>query len=424
MLNVPEGWRKTAQHIGVFFAFLATQMSVQAISMVTGFFVIRILNKDDYATYTIINTLGPTMVLLSDNGINTGINSIARTVWQDDYQMGSLVNTGLMLRRKFAIFSFLLVGPFLIWKLYEYGVSVLTIALLLVAVAAGVSFQLSTAIMRLVLELRQNIKSLGKVSLAASSVRLILVIAFSQLLHLDALLATIAATCATICETALVARAVRRQVVWDAPPNPAYLPTVWSKVRQTMPLTVYYCIQGQISIWLISIFGNAHQVADIGSATRLSVIYGTMLGTLSTLMLPRFARNNGRRLLYQQVFQIIAAAMSLLAIVVLVTWLVPGPFVWLLGKKYANMSGLIWLVVLSQGMYSLASVTYALNLSKGWIPPAYITIPVEVITQIILLLTLDLTKTQNVLIFSCLGTIPPMIVTFWLLMRRLREEPE
>jgi O-antigen/teichoic acid export membrane protein len=419
-----DGWRRAAQTLGVFLAYLATQAGVQAINTVTGLVIIRTLSKDGYAAYTIINTLGPAMLMLSDNGITTGLNAIGRKVWRDDFAMGALVNTGLRLRSRFAIFSFLVVAPFLAWTLFTKSVPVVMIVLLTAAIVMSVTFQISTNVMRTVLELRQDIRTLGLVSLGSTVLRLALVAALALLLHLDAFSAMVAAVCAIGCEAALIARSVRKQVAWNAPANPEYLPTIFSKVRQTMPLTVYYCIQGQLSIWLISVFGSAAQVADIGSASRLSVLYATLVTSFSTIVLPRFARNNGRRRLHALAFQIVGAAALMLAGVVLLTWLVPQPFVWLLGDKYRNMSGLIWLVILAQGLSSLAGVVYGLNLSKGWIPSAWITIPVEIVTQVVLLLTLDLRQTANVLIFTCLGAIPPMLVTFGLLLRRLREEPE
>jgi O-antigen/teichoic acid export membrane protein len=429
MLNVftqfrQESWTKLRQDAVLFLGFFASQVGVQVISVLAGFTIIRILDKNDYAAYTIINTLGPVMLMLSDNGIGTGLSSIGRLAWQDNRAMGSLINTGLMLRRKFALVSFLIVAPFLVWMLYHKSVPVVTIVLLTLATVTGVSFQLSTAIMRMVLEWRQNLKSLGKISFGVALLRLTLVLLFSQIFHLTALLATLAATCSVVFETYYIARAVRPQVVWEEPANLDYLPAIYSKVKQTLPLTVYFCFQSQISIWLISIFGSANQVADIGSASRLNVIFATIIGSYGTIMVPRFARNNGRRLLHRQVFQILGLDVLLLLALVVVTWLFPQPFVWLLGDKYKNMSDLIWLVVLSSGMYTVASVVYGLNMSKGWIPPAYLTIPVEILTQITLLCLLNLSKTESVLIFTCLGSIPPMLLNLWLLLRHIRDEPE
>ena len=417
-------WGKIRKDLGLFLGFFASQIGVQMISVISGFMIIRILTKDEYFAYTIINTLGPVMLMLSDNGIGTGLSTIGRHVWQDDREMGSLINTGLQLRRKFALFSFIVVGPLLVWMLFRRGVDPMTIILLTVATVTGVSFQLSTAIMKMVLEWRQNLKSLGKVSFAVALVRLALVIVFSQIFHLSAFLATLAATCSFVIETYFIARAVRCQVVWNEPANPEHYPTIYSKVKQTLPLTVYFCFQSQISIWLISIFGSAHQTADIGSASRLNVIFATAVGSFGMIMIPRFARNNGRKLLYSQVAQILGAISVLLVFLSAFTWLFPQPFVWLLGEKYQNMTDLIWLVILSSGMYTIANVVYGLNMAKGWIPPAYLTIPVEILTQISLLLVFNLSEVKGVLLFFLFGTIPPTLLNLWLLLRRLREEPE
>jgi len=419
-----ESRPKLIQSFGLFAGYFFSQVGTQVINMVAGFLIIRAMTKDDYANYTIINTLGPVMLMLSDNGIATGLSAIGRHIWQDNEKTGRLVNTALHLRRKFALVSFILIGPLLAWMLFRNHTPLSIILLLTAATVTGVSFQLTGAVMAVILQLRQQIKTLAKVSLASSFTRLCLVAGFVVVFHLDAFLATLAGTFSVMLETFFLVRAVKPQVLWDAPPDLEYRTTIYSLVKKTMPLTIYFCVQGQISIWLISIFGSAHQVADIGAAGRLGIIFTTLSASYGAIALPRFARNNGRRLLFVQFFQITGSMILLLLGFVAFTKLFPGPFVMLLGPQYTNMSGLIWLVVLSSGLNSLGGTVFGLNTSKGWIPPAILTIPVEITTQIVLLLTLNLSKTENVLIFSCLATIPPTLVNTAILLRRIRLEAE
>jgi len=402
-----ESRPKLIQSFGLFAGYFFSQVGTQVINMVAGFLIIRAMTKDDYANYTIINTLGPVMLMLSDNGIATGLSAIGRH-----------------LRRKFALVSFILIGPLLAWMLFRNHTPLSIILLLTAATVTGVSFQLTGAVMAVILQLRQQIKTLAKVSLASSFTRLCLVAGFVVVFHLDAFLATLAGTFSVMLETFFLVRAVKPQVLWDAPPDLEYRTTIYSLVKKTMPLTIYFCVQGQISIWLISIFGSAHQVADIGAAGRLGIIFTTLSASYGAIALPRFARNNGRRLLFVQFFQITGSMILLLLGFVAFTKLFPGPFVMLLGPQYTNMSGLIWLVVLSSGLNSLGGTVFGLNTSKGWIPPAILTIPVEITTQIVLLLTLNLSKTENVLIFSFLATIPPTLVNTAILLRRIRLEAE
>jgi O-antigen/teichoic acid export membrane protein len=419
-----DSWRKVAQSFWLFFGFFLSQIAVQFMNMVTGFLIIRVLAKDEYADYTIINTLVPVMLMLSDNGIGTGISAIGRHIWQDNEKMGRLVNTGMMLRRKFALVTFVLIGPLLAWMLYRNHAPIFTIVILMLVTLTGITFQLTSAVMRMVLELRQHIKTLGKVSLTMAVFRLSLVALFSVVFHLNAFLATLASTCAIILEASYYIRSVRPQIFWEAPTEPEYQATIFSLVKQTMPLTIYFCIQGQISIWLISIFGSAHQVADIGAVSRLGIIFSTVSGSYSAIMVPRFARNNGRRRLFMQLTQIISSIVLMLVVFVVLVKLFPYPLLMLLGAKYANMSGLLWLVMLASGLNSLAGMIYSMNLSKGWIPPAIVTIPIEFFTQVALIVTLNLSKTVDVLIFQCLAAVPPMILATVLLLRRISREAE
>jgi hypothetical protein len=114
----------------------------------------------------------------------------------------------------------------------------------------------------------------------------------------------------------------------------------------------------------------------------------------------------------------------LTSIIVVVVMLFPGPLLWLLGPKYASLGNLLWLVVLSNGMGSFLGLTCGLNASKGWIPPAWISIPMEILTQIILLSTLDLSKTENVIIFSALSVVPPAIFTIIVTLRYIAREED
>jgi O-antigen/teichoic acid export membrane protein len=419
-----DAWPKLVQSFWLFIGYFLSQIGIQAINMVTGFLIIRAMTKDDYANYTIINTLGPVMLMLSDNGISTGMSAIGRHIWQDNEKTGRLVKTAMQLRRKFAFVSFILIGPLLAWMLFRYHASISTIALLTAVTVIGVSFQLTGAVMGMILGLRQQLKIMAKIGLASAILRLGLVAAFAVIFHINAFLAILAGTCAVALEAFFLIRTVKPQILWDAPPDPEYRTTIFSLVRKTMPLTVYFCVQGQISIWLISIFGSAHQVADIGAVGRLGVIFTTVTSAFCAIAIPRFARNNGRRRLLVQCLQILSAVALMLLAFVAFTWLFPSPFIMVLGSKYTNMSGLLWLVMLSAGLNAMAGIVFSLNMSKGWIPPAILTIPIEIVTQIVLLLTLNLSKTENVLIFSCLTAIPPTIVNFIILLRRIELETE
>ena len=419
-----DTWEKAKRSFWLFFGYLLSQTGVQAMNFVIGLLIIRFLNKDGYAAYTIMNTLVPVMLMLSDTGIGTGIFAIGRLIWEDDEKMGRLVNTGLQLRRRFAAVSFCLVGPFLAWMLNRNHVPILDIVLLTTISLTSISFQLTGAVVKAVLQLRQNFTILMKMGLMSTFLRLCLVGWFIAVFQISAVLAVLAGTCSIILETYIAVRATKPQIAWAAPPDPAYKVEIFSLVKRTLPLTLYYCVSGQLNVWLLGVFGSSHQVADIGAASRLGIIFITVTSSFAAIMVSKFARANGRRRLMIQSIQIIGCLALVLFGLTALVWIWPTPFIWLLGPQYTNISGLLWLVVLSTGVNSLAGSIFNLNMCKGWIPPAAVTIPIEIGTQIVLLSILDVSKTENVLILSTLSAIPVTIVNGYMLFRQIRKEPE
>ena len=419
-----DSLEKVKRGFWLFVGYLSSQIGVQAMNFVIGILIIRSMPKSEYAAYTIMTTMVPVMLILSDTGIGTGIWAIGRLVWEDNDKTGRLVSTGLQLRRRFAMICFFVVGPFLAWMLFRHHVPTVTIILLMFFSLSAISFQLTGAILNTVLGLRQKFKLLIQIGLVSTFLRLCLIAAFTVIFHISAVLAVLAGTCATILETYIAVRVVRPQITWNAEPDPEYRGQIMSLVKQTLPFTIYYCISGQLNVWLLGIFGNAYQVADIGAAGRLGLIFVTLTSPVGGIMVTKFARNNGRKLLLIQCFQIIGCLVGILAALVALVWLFPTPFIWLLGGKYTNISGLLWLVVLSTGINGIAGTIFNLNTCKGWIPPAKITIPIEFSTQIVLLSCLDLSKTESVLILSCLSAVPVSCFNGYTLIRRIMKEPE
>jgi O-antigen/teichoic acid export membrane protein len=99
------------------------QVSIQLISFICGILVIRLLPPHEYALYTLANAMLGTMILLADSGVSTGVMAQAAKVWNDDDKLGTVLVTGLDLRKKFAVLSLLVAFPSLLYLLRHHGSS-------------------------------------------------------------------------------------------------------------------------------------------------------------------------------------------------------------------------------------------------------------------------------------------------------------
>jgi hypothetical protein len=105
----------------------------------------------------------------------------------------------------------------------------------------------------------------------------------------------------------------------------------------------------------------------------------------------------------------------------LLSLLVPGALLWLLGSQYSQLGGVVWLAVLASGTSALAGVLYSLNVNKGWIPPASVLIPAEIISQVVLCFIFDLSTVRGVLLIGVLGPIIPSLMNLAVGIRKLKS---
>src|SRR3954454_21318024 len=107
--------RRTLQRARIVGSFAVVQALVQAVGFASGILLVRRLNQQEYAYFTIANTMQGTINVLADIGISIGLISIGGRVWQDSHRFGQLIATAQNLRRKLGGVALLLVTPILYW---------------------------------------------------------------------------------------------------------------------------------------------------------------------------------------------------------------------------------------------------------------------------------------------------------------------
>jgi O-antigen/teichoic acid export membrane protein len=156
----------------------------------------------------------------------------------------------------------------------------------------------------------------------------------------------------------LVRRQAGQVLLPGIPDTDAYDADIRQKVRHMYPFTLFNCLQGQLSVGLISLFGASAQVADLGALSRLIVVFGLAGAPLVQIAIPSFARSRDRRQLLAQ-FRKVCALYALFATGIMgLAILLPTPILWLLGPQYSHLGNELRFTVLgmvtppSPGVYS------------------------------------------------------------------------
>ena len=378
----------------------SAQILVQAVGFASGILIIRLLPVQEYAFYTLANTMLGTMTVLADGGITIGVMSHGGKVWEDKKKMGIVLATGLDLRRKFAIISLLVSVPILFYLLVHNGASWLTSVLIALALIPAFYAALSDSLLEIVPKLHQAIFPLQKNQVAVGLGRLILT-ALTMFVFPWAFIAILAAGIPRIFGNIHLRKLSYDFADKSQKPDKAVRLDILSLVKKIMPTSIYYCVSGQITIWLISIFGNATSVAQLGALGRLGVLLSVFSTMIVVLVVPRFAKLEiNKKLLLKRFVQILGIIVVFLSTIIVVVYTFPKPILWLLGDAYKGLPFELLLSITGSCIGLLSGIVFQLYSSRGWAMSPFLMISLNVLAIIALASILDLSNLKGVLYFE------------------------
>ena len=401
--------------------YALVQVAVQFVGFASGILLVRWLPQREYAYFTIANAMQATLNMLADIGISVGLISIGGRVWQNRHRFGELINTGLSVRRKLAAASIIIVAPILYAMLARNGATLPYALLLIGVVVVGFSIQLSIDVFNVVPRLRSDIARIQTIDFICAITRLLLVLGLIYVFATAGVAVMVAS--ATFFLQYLLLRSYAAKVVdLNASENAEDRQEILRLIKTLAASTLFYCFQGQITVFLISFFGrHPASIAEVGALGRLAMIFTILLNMLTNIFVPAFARCQDKRKL-RGFYLLIAGGVALFSAVVLgAVALFPDQFLFVLGDRYAHLHRELLLMVGSAIVSAFGTTLWMLNASKAWVDGAWIYIPLTLATQIALIPFTDFSSVSGVLLFNLISALPSVLLNFALSLRGFRN---
>ncbi|MEO8399544.1 MAG: polysaccharide biosynthesis protein, partial [Ignavibacteriaceae bacterium] len=137
-----------------------SQVLVQLFGFCSGILVIRLLPQNEYALYTLSNTMLGMMTVLADGGIGAATMAQGGKTWKDRQKLGVVMSTGMHLRKKFSIGSLIIALPVLIYFLRQHNASWLMSFLIAVSLIPAFFAGVTDTLLEVALKLKQDITAL------------------------------------------------------------------------------------------------------------------------------------------------------------------------------------------------------------------------------------------------------------------------
>jgi hypothetical protein len=393
--------------------FLTKQGIAMAGNMLYGLLCVRMLPVTEYAKFAVLFGYMGSLVVLLDIGIS---GALAPLVGEQITNLQLIANYVASIRR-IALRMYLIVAPFaglifilLVFKRH-WGASVVAQMLLVLLVTAW--FARVSSSYSSVLILRRDRSRYYRAQMIGSLGSLTLLVIFWALHRMNIYVGILLNVAQTIFLATSYYRRARELLGVTGQPSAQQEKAIVRLAMPNFPSTIFYAIQGQIMLMLITVFGySTSSIANVGALARLGQILVFFSQMNPILVEPFFARLQKSRLkrtylLAVTLIAICAATFSCLA------FLFPEAFLWILGPQYSQLRVEVGLMILSSAIQYVSGFMWVIHTSRRfvywWNNLAIIIL--TLLVQAGFVWKMNLSTVRNVLIFNIASAAVSLLVS-------------
>ncbi|WP_133300439.1 lipopolysaccharide biosynthesis protein [Paraburkholderia lacunae] len=400
------------QKTGGMYVFLAKFFSrealLQGINFLCGIWVVRTLSIQEYAWYTIAVTLLGAGSVLSDIGVGAALMSVAGRLWPDRAKINSVFVVAFQTRTKFFIaFGLLIFAAGLVLLTRSQSSAAMSVCIMGLVVLITY-FQLNFDLMAVLPKLEQSLGVLQRMTISGALLRL----AILSLILISPRAVT--ALAAALIAMAFQTYQIRRHYELSNTDDGYVLSEVkqeFSRVaRRQAPASIYFCIQGQLNVFLLGYFGSSTQVAQLGALGRISALLLVAQSVFSNILMPRFSVLRNKAEMRRKYLLYVSLFLCIVAVFLGTALLFPEFMLDILGGKYSGLNSELLLILASASLYVIEGLLYSLNMSRAWISPSWIQVVVTLGCQAVLLGFMSIDSISRVVIFSSISPVVSICV--------------
>lgn len=370
--------------------FLAGTGGAQAVNLLTGLALIRLVPVSEYALYTIATVVLGIVSVTSDVGITSALVTFVAPHRGDSQRIGSLHTAALKQRKTLVVASAVVAVLLIPLATRSHGWSVAVVGMTIGLVILGSWVHANSALLAAVLNAHHEARPLATSDLTAALARIVLSV--GVLFLVPSAIVAVAINVVALCiRWVFLRRAVRSLAELGAPARGEDENALKAFVKPLVPSTLYYAIQGQVSTLLLAALGTTLAVAQLGALTRVGQVFAVLTPLASFAIQPYFSRLKPNEVRVQAVRMLKWSGLAL-TVVVGFTASFPTIILWMVGPTYSGVPSarmIVGLVVASQCCALLSSYVYAVLMARRFSSYQGIHIAASVIVQVSYLLLFD-----------------------------------
>ena len=392
---------KSAKWFRVITAFVVGQSLVQLLQVASGILLFHWLSVEEYAQYTIAFAFQISAGLLVEVGLSGTIIALVGKNIDDKKIVGSYINAAESYSNK--LFKYVSIACIIIFPILTFRQNwpIHTIIILLISIIISLYFSGWFSFYAPPLRMHQKIKVLYSLQVKSGVIRLGLLSIMYVASILNSGLASLVGSIHTFINGYWVKKASREFIDEKSEATKKAKEEMITLVKPILPIIIFTAFHGQIMVLISSIFGGSNEIAEIGVLSRIGQLYTVFSMAGGVLIVPYIAKLQAQQLLKSFIW-IILAIISFFAMIILVGYIYPEPFLLILGPKYGHLKFEIVLLLISSGLALTGILIWEMNQARKWMYgfDSMLTIGGTIALQILCIYIFNLSHIADILISS------------------------
>jgi O-antigen/teichoic acid export membrane protein len=391
--------------------FLAGQGSIQFLNLLSGFFLLRWLSVEAYAQYSIAFGFQSTLGILVDLGLSGSIIALVGERINDKQVIASYISAAKFFRNGLLILLLpvgVIVFPLITAK---HGWSLSIQMLLLGSIISSLFFQGWISFYSPPLLMQKQLRSFYQPQIFSAVLRLFFCFLLFSVSALTSWTTAWVSSLVLAINGSSYKRSSERWISSKSVDDRKARKEMLSYLSPLIPGLIFAAFQGQISLFLITYFGQTQSIAEVAALGRVSQLFLLLSSFNAIIIAPHIAKTPVENLLKNYLTVLIASCLVAVALVSIAVYF-PDPLLWLIGEKYSHLRNELSWSILAASLNYVGGVMWAMHSARKWVYwwGTWFYIIILLFTQIIFFLTVDLDSVINVIYFTLASTLSVMLV--------------
>jgi O-antigen/teichoic acid export membrane protein len=381
--------------------FLLGQGASQAISILAGLFLVRLLSVEAYAQFGVATGYQTVFSILMDSGLSASIIPLVGERVHDRAIIGGYVRAARHLRNLifWTLAPIATVAFFATVHKYHWSWTVqiaLLVSILLTLYSGGIVSLYSAPLL-----LFGRLREYYVPQIISGGSRLLAYICLDLGGGLNAWTAAGLGALNVALNGKLIRKASLQRFDWPEKDDPAVDRELLRYVLPATPAILFSAFQSQLTLFLVSIFGSAIYIAQVTALGRIGMLF-TVLMTFNSIVIEPFIARLSRQRLPKYFVGFIFIAIVACSPFVIVAFLWPGAYLLILGTKYESVRPFMGWYVFSAYVNFISGLIWIMNRARKWVfwSGSILEVVLLLVVQIAFLTLVGVRTTQQAVFFA------------------------